>query len=66
MTSIAFLESVNLAKYHAALAEAGASESSDFVDLDETDLREVGMKPVEIKRFIRTVGEAFGSDSVAF
>ena len=35
MTSIAFLESVNLAKYHAALAEAGASECSDFIDLDE-------------------------------
>ena len=30
------------------------------------DLREVGRKPIEIKRFIRTVGEAFGSGSVAF
>ena len=43
----------NLSHHEAALRELGCAEPADLKDLEEADLMELGMKPIELKRLVR-------------
>ena len=44
----------NLSHHEAALRELGCAEPADLKDLEEADLMELGMKPIELKRLVRS------------
>ena len=52
---VEFLSRINLQQYESKLAELGATEVEHFIDFKAEDLQETGMKPLEIKRFLRSV-----------
>lgn len=51
------LDSVQLSKYAKDVRGLGAEDVSHLHDLDMADLREIGMRKLEIKRFMRKIGE---------
>jgi hypothetical protein len=52
------LQEANLSQYESALRELGASFGTDLAGLEEEDLVEIGMKKLEVARFLR-VAEQF-------
>ena len=47
------LKQARLEKYEAALRELGCTTASDLGDVEESDMTEIGMKKIEIKRLQR-------------
>jgi hypothetical protein len=58
----ATLADAHLAQYETKLRELGAAFPSDLSQLEEQDLVEIGMKKLEIARFMRLAAE-FADDS---
>jgi hypothetical protein len=52
-----FLSVLSLGKYETGLVAIGVSHIEHLVDVVAEDLQEVGMKPVEQKRFLRSVAK---------
>ncbi len=52
-----FLHKIRLTEFEAPLFELGASSIEDLADLTETDVQELGLKPLEVKRFMRAISE---------
>jgi hypothetical protein len=46
------------------IPELGASSIEDLADLTETDVQELGLKPLEVKRFMRAISELSYSKDV--
>ena len=56
-TPVEFLSQINLGQYESTLAELGATRVDDYKDFADEDLRQAGMKPLEVKRFMRVAAE---------
>ena len=52
-----FLSVLSLGKYESGLVEIGVSHIEHLVDVVAEDLQEVGMKPVEQRRFLKSVAK---------
>jgi hypothetical protein len=55
-----FLSVLSLGKYESGLVEIGVSHIEHLVDVVAEDLQEVGMKPVEQRRFLKSVAKLAG------
>ena len=53
----AWLENLRLAKYSSPLTELGVESLEDLKDVMEDDLEPLGMKKLEMRRFLAAVGE---------
>ena len=51
------LSANNLAQYEDALRALGVVSLTDVQDLEEADCRDMGMKPLEFKRLLRSAGQ---------
>jgi hypothetical protein len=59
-----FLHKIRLTEFEAPLFELGASSIEDLADLTETDVQELALKPLEVKRFMRAISELSYSKDV--
>ena len=53
----AWLENLRLTKYSSPLTELGVESLEDLKDVMEDDLEPLGMKKLEMRRFLAAVGE---------